>query len=143
MFNIGPQELLVILIVALVVVGPKRLPELGRTIGRGLNEFRKLQDEVKDMVKFDLGADLHADHAIRATTTPPTRRAGLGRSDSERTDPERAVTMARSERARDRGLREIVVRSPSRSPTDAEDETRRRRHDPAAGIDEPPAAAAE
>ena len=57
MFNIGPQELLIILIVALVVVGPKRLPELGRTIGRGLNEFRKLQDEVRDMVKFDLGGD--------------------------------------------------------------------------------------
>jgi sec-independent protein translocase protein TatA len=57
MFNIGPQELIVILIVALVVVGPKRLPEFGRTIGRGLNEFRKLQDEVRDMVKFDLGGD--------------------------------------------------------------------------------------
>jgi sec-independent protein translocase protein TatA len=57
MFNIGPQELLIILIVALVVVGPKRLPEFGRTIGRGLNEFRKLQDEVRDMVKFDLGGD--------------------------------------------------------------------------------------
>jgi Sec-independent protein secretion pathway components len=55
MFNIGPQEVLIILIVALIVVGPKRLPELGRTIGRGLNEFKKLQDEVKDMVKFDLG----------------------------------------------------------------------------------------
>lgn len=54
MFNIGPQEVLIILIVALIVVGPKRLPELGRTIGKGLNEFRKLQDEVKDMVKFDL-----------------------------------------------------------------------------------------
>jgi Tat protein translocase TatB subunit len=56
MFNIGPQEVLIILIVALIVVGPKRLPELGRTIGKGLNEFRKLQDEVKDMVKFDLGS---------------------------------------------------------------------------------------
>lgn len=64
MFNIGPQEVLIILIVALLVVGPKRLPELGRTIGKGLNEFRKLQDEVKDMVKFDLGsspADLFRD----------------------------------------------------------------------------------
>lgn len=57
MFNIGPQELLLVLIVALIIVGPKRLPDLGRTIGRGLNEFRKIQDEVKDMVKFDLGAD--------------------------------------------------------------------------------------
>lgn len=57
MLNIGPQELLILLVVALVIVGPKRLPELGRTIGRGLNEFRKIQDEVKDMVKFDLSED--------------------------------------------------------------------------------------
>jgi sec-independent protein translocase protein TatA len=40
MFNIGPLELMVILIVALVVVGPKRLPEVGKTIGKSLREFR-------------------------------------------------------------------------------------------------------
>src|SRR2546428_345217 len=54
MFNIGPLELMVILLVALVVVGPERLPELGRTIGRGLREFRKAQDELRDTLKFDL-----------------------------------------------------------------------------------------
>jgi Tat protein translocase TatB subunit len=54
MFNIGSQELLVILIIALIVVGPARLPELSRSIGKGLREFRKVQDEVKDMVKLDL-----------------------------------------------------------------------------------------
>ena len=54
MFNIGSQELLVILLIALIVVGPSKLPELSRSIGRGLREFRKVQDEVKDMVKLDL-----------------------------------------------------------------------------------------
>lgn len=54
MFNIGPQELLLILLVALVVVGPKRLPELSRTIGRGLREFRKAQDEVKKTINLSL-----------------------------------------------------------------------------------------
>jgi sec-independent protein translocase protein TatA len=54
MFNIGPLELLLILALALVVVGPQKLPELSRQIGRGLREFRKVQDEVKDMVTFDL-----------------------------------------------------------------------------------------
>jgi Tat protein translocase TatB subunit len=53
-FNIGPQELLLILLVALVVVGPKRLPELSRTIGRGLREFRKAQDEVKKTINLSL-----------------------------------------------------------------------------------------
>jgi Tat protein translocase TatB subunit len=56
MFNIGPPELLVILLIALIVVGPQKLPELSRTIGRGLREFRRVQDEVKDLVQFNLDA---------------------------------------------------------------------------------------
>jgi sec-independent protein translocase protein TatA len=38
--NVGPLELAIVLIIALVVFGPKRLPELGRSLGRGLREFR-------------------------------------------------------------------------------------------------------
>ena len=41
MFNVGFSEMLVIGIVALVVFGPKKLPEIGRALGRGLREFRK------------------------------------------------------------------------------------------------------
>ena len=54
MFNLGPEEIVLILVIALIVFGPKRLPEIGRTVGRVLNEFRKVQDEVRDMVRFDL-----------------------------------------------------------------------------------------
>jgi len=38
--NIGPLEILVVLIIALIVFGPKRLPELGSSLGRGIREFR-------------------------------------------------------------------------------------------------------
>ncbi len=38
--NVGPFELAIVLIIALVVFGPKRLPELGRSLGRGIREFR-------------------------------------------------------------------------------------------------------
>ena len=38
--NIGPLEILVVLIIALIVFGPKRLPELGGSLGRGIREFR-------------------------------------------------------------------------------------------------------
>jgi sec-independent protein translocase protein TatA len=54
MLNIGPQELLLILVVALLVVGPARLPELGRTIGKGLRELRKAQDEVRRTIQVSL-----------------------------------------------------------------------------------------
>ncbi len=52
--NIGPLEIMMILLIALVVVGPSRLPEVGRSIGRGLREFRKVQDEVRDSINFNL-----------------------------------------------------------------------------------------
>jgi sec-independent protein translocase protein TatA len=38
--SIGPMELIVVLVIALIVVGPKKLPELGRSIGTGMREFK-------------------------------------------------------------------------------------------------------
>jgi len=46
MFGIGPSELLVILVVALLVLGPKRLPEIARALGKGLAEFRRATADV-------------------------------------------------------------------------------------------------
>ncbi len=54
MLNIGPQELLLILVVALLVVGPRRLPELGRSLGKGLREIRKAQSEVRKTIQIEL-----------------------------------------------------------------------------------------
>ena len=47
MFGIGLPELMVILVVALVVLGPKRLPDVARMLGRGLAEFRRATSEFK------------------------------------------------------------------------------------------------
>jgi sec-independent protein translocase protein TatA len=39
-FNVGPLEIIIVLIIVLVVFGPKRLPDLGRSLGRGMREFK-------------------------------------------------------------------------------------------------------
>lgn len=57
--NVGPLELAIILIIALVIFGPKKLPELGRSMGRGIREFRqsvsgKDQDDADSDEKAEL-----------------------------------------------------------------------------------------
>ncbi len=47
MFNLGFPELVVIFVVALVVFGPRKLPELGRSLGRSIGEFKRATNELK------------------------------------------------------------------------------------------------
>ena len=47
MWNLGFPELVVIFVVALVVFGPRKLPDLGRSLGKGLTEFRRASNELK------------------------------------------------------------------------------------------------
>jgi Tat protein translocase TatB subunit len=57
MFNIGPPELIVILLVALLIVGPKRLPEVGKSVGKALREIRRQTDEVRSSFEMNLDDD--------------------------------------------------------------------------------------
>ena len=61
--NLGPGEILVVLLVALIVFGPKRLPEIGRQVGSAMRELRKMQDSVKS----ELDQVLHPDVAPEVT----------------------------------------------------------------------------
>jgi sec-independent protein translocase protein TatA len=54
MFDIGLQELVLIFVIALLVFGPKNLPQLGRSLGRAMREFRKASDEFRSTIETNL-----------------------------------------------------------------------------------------
>jgi len=57
MFGIGMQELVIIAIIALIIVGPKKLPDLAKTLGKGFSEFKKATDGITDDIKETLKED--------------------------------------------------------------------------------------
>jgi len=69
MFDIGFQEMLVIGVLALLVFGPGKLPELGRMIGRALREFRRASDEFRSTVETNLHIN-DPDPIIPTATSP-------------------------------------------------------------------------
>jgi TatA/E family protein of Tat protein translocase len=62
MFGIGFQEMLIILVVVLIFFGPKRLPDLAKSLGKGIAEFKKASDEVRKGI----------DEAVREEETDET-----------------------------------------------------------------------
>lgn len=66
--NIGPMELIIVLVIVLVIFGPKRLPGLGRSLGTGIREFKdsitgKDKDEEREQLEAD--ARTHAEAEVR------------------------------------------------------------------------------
>ena len=68
-FNVGPLELVIVLVIALLVIGPKRLPEMGNSLGKTIREFRNASTDISDAVSLEPEAKPAAQ---QATATPPT-----------------------------------------------------------------------
>ncbi len=92
MFGIGMPELLLILAVALIILGPKKLPEIARSLGRGLAEFRRTTDDVKREMQAAADLDARPESDRADTGNPDTGNPDTGNPDTGNPDPDRADT---------------------------------------------------
>jgi sec-independent protein translocase protein TatB len=90
MFGIGPLELGIVLVIALLILGPKKLPELARGLGKGLSEFRRASNDLRRSLDLDLEAHKIEPPPAPAQTSAPHLPPDLGSAlDQAERDAER------------------------------------------------------
>jgi TatA/E family protein of Tat protein translocase len=107
MFGIGMPELLLLLAIALIVIGPKKLPDLAKSLGRAMREFKKATNEFKETIQIDedlsdvkkafddLGEDIKESVSLKKDTAefkrPDESKSANGHVDEKGKDAEGAV----------------------------------------------------
>jgi sec-independent protein translocase protein TatA len=76
--SIGMPELIIIFVIALIIFGPRKLPELGRSLGRSLSEFKKASNELRSTLEEEIRIEEQKDVAAKAQAAagPTVARGG-------------------------------------------------------------------
>jgi sec-independent protein translocase protein TatA len=103
--SIGMPELIIILVIALIIFGPRKLPELGKSLGRSLNEFKKASTDLQNTLEQEIKIEEQKENASKAKAeentassafdTPTSRFDADKNDDDQNTAPPRE-TVSRS-----------------------------------------------
>jgi sec-independent protein translocase protein TatA len=85
--SIGMQELIIIFVIALIIFGPRRLPDLGKSLGRSIAEFKRASNELRNTLEEEIRVDDQRQAQTAATTPAPaaTESAPAPSADGETT----------------------------------------------------------
>jgi len=83
MFGLGFQEIIIILVVALLIIGPRKLPDLAKSLGKAFREFKHATDDIKQ--NFDLDA------LTREETPPPVKKTPPSDAEAQKPDHKEIV----------------------------------------------------
>jgi TatA/E family protein of Tat protein translocase len=87
--SLGVWEIALIVVLALLLFGPRKLPEIGRTIGKGLAEFKKASNELKRSIETEIEEEERKPKGLAAPALPQTLPQPLPQSAPENTEPGR------------------------------------------------------
>ena len=69
--SIGMPELVIIFVIALIIFGPRKLPELGRSLGKSINEFKRASNELRNSLEEEIRVDEQKEAAKKAAAAAP------------------------------------------------------------------------
>jgi sec-independent protein translocase protein TatA len=89
---IGMPELIVILVIALIIFGPRKLPELGKSLGRSLNEFKKASNDLQNTLEQEIKIEEQKEAAAKTRTEAPAHSVTPGPGAGTEAPPQETVS---------------------------------------------------
>jgi sec-independent protein translocase protein TatA len=81
--SIGMPELMIIFVIALIIFGPRKLPELGRSLGRSLSEFKKASNELRSTLEEEIRIEEQKEASAKAQAASPAPGPTVARGTSD------------------------------------------------------------
>ena len=85
--SIGMPELIIILVIALIIFGPRKLPELGRSLGRSINTFKKASNELRSTLEEEIRIEEQKEAAAKVQAAPAAPSPTVARGTSDTGEP--------------------------------------------------------
>ncbi len=90
--SIGLPELIIILVIALIIFGPRKLPELGKSLGRSLNEFKKASTDLQNTLEQEIKIEEQKEEAAKAPKPVETAIDDASHADAATAAPRETVS---------------------------------------------------
>ena len=90
--SIGMPELIIILVIALIIFGPRKLPELGKSLGRSINEFKKASTDLQNTLEQEIKIEEQKENAKKARAEEDSASAAFDKDKDDQNHPPQTVS---------------------------------------------------